>query len=109
MRHHRQTSFLLIFLGFLAASLRHGLAAPTAGPTGVEQQDRYFRAVYGYVSNTCPDLAQTQREEVVRGGLVREIKEWPFQERLLHHRLFAFPRGSSFNRGAELVAVGENL
>jgi len=109
MRYREFTNLVIFVGGFLAISQILELAAQTSVPPVPEQLDPYVSAVYDYVSGTCPFLQQTQRDDILQGQLVREIKDWPLQERLRRHRLFVFPLGSSFNRGASLVAVGDDF
>jgi len=80
-----------------------------ARSTESPKPDAAIEAVFDYVKSTCPYLTQPERAEILRARSVREVKDWPFQDRLQRHRLFVFPNGWTFNEGATIVAVGDDL
>lgn len=111
----RQACSTLLLFGLACHSQALGVSPP-AGPRSAVSVDKAaesapadasLQAVYDYVRYSAPDLELFEREWVVRERLVKEIRGWPFQDKLQHHRLFSYPKGSNFQHGAYIVAVDD--
>jgi hypothetical protein len=69
-----------------------------------QKPDPQLAAVQKYIRYGDVDLGQEERTEILDEGLIREVKGWPFQDKLKEHRLFAFQRGWN-KQNFTLVAV----
>ncbi len=109
MKHLEHRKYTVVFVSIAVVCACGGACIQRDDLYAADKGDAYQQAVYEYVNKRCQNLSESQRDEITKGNSVREIAKWPLQEKLHRHRLFVFPRGANFNRGAMLVAVSENL
>jgi hypothetical protein len=107
---------LLLLSRICFSSLAFALAPqgdpPSGEPAGEgqapAQPSNTVEAVYDYIRYSSPKLDGFERELVLGERAVKEIRGWPFQDRLTHHRLFSYPKGN-LQHGAYIVAVDDRL
>src|SRR5438034_483979 len=77
----------------LLVALSLVLVSTTLFARDTSNADPWKAAVEKYIRYGNADLTQLERHEILNNGLLREIKNWPFEARLKSHKLFAFQNG----------------